>query len=357
MRLLRIATKGFRNLADGVVEPPVAGMVLLGPNGHGKTNLLEAIYYPALFRSVRDAADGELLRFGAPAFALDAELAVEHRRHRIRVTYAGETKAKRVEVDGAIPLRLADHVGDWLAVAFLPGDVQLASGSASERRRFLDRTLAMADPHYLDALTSYRRALAQRNVAMRQRRSDVARAFDGPLARSGAMLVRARVAWARDAALQFAAELAWLGESGQGRLSYRGRGELAEEAAWPAALAAARPADEARGLTTTGPHRDDLVLEVDGQAVRTYGSTGQQRSAAVALKLIEGETLARARGHVPAFLLDDVFAELDGERQARLARRLADGTRQVFLSAAREEDVPRELALPRWQVRDGRLAA
>ncbi|MDX2193759.1 MAG: DNA replication and repair protein RecF [Gemmatimonadales bacterium] len=355
--MLRLAIRSFRNLADGPLDVPHEGLVLVGPNGHGKSSFLEAVYYPALFRSVRDAADQELVRFGQDGFLLESEVRMaDGATHRFRVGYVASPRRKKVEVDGATPLRLADQVGTWLAVAFLPSDVRLASGSAEERRRYVDRTLALASPGYFGALARYRYALAQRNAALRQGREAVARAFDHPLAEHGSRLVRERLAWVQQASGQFAAEYAWLGETWIGVLRYRGRPELGDEGAWPAALDEARAADLARGLTTIGPHRDDLVLESDGRPLRTYGSTGQLRSAAVALKLIELETLARTREAPPALLLDDVFAELDDERQRRLARRLADGRHQVFLSAARADEVPPELAVPRWTVRDGRVA-
>jgi DNA replication and repair protein RecF len=121
-------------------------------------------------------------------------------------------------------------------------------------------------------------------------------------------------------------------------------------------LADARPADRARGMTTVGPHRDDLVLEVGDRRLRDYGSTGQQRSAAVALKLIEIAALREALGTEPVLLLDDVFAELDRDRQSRLARRLlGPAERQVFVTSPREDELPPNLELPVWKMVNGRI--
>jgi DNA replication and repair protein RecF len=121
-------------------------------------------------------------------------------------------------------------------------------------------------------------------------------------------------------------------------------------------LEAAAPRDQARQASTVGPHRDDLALEIGGRPLRSVGSTGQQRTAAVALKLLELETLAEARGTQPALLLDDVFAELDGERQRRFAERLAQAPeRQVFITAPRPDELPRKLDLPRWEMGRGQL--
>ena len=355
MRLRRLVTRGFRNLAELDAELPADGVVLLGDNGQGKTNLLEAISYPVLFRSLRGAPDQEVARFGAEGFQIAAEVVSGGRTHRIGATWTG-ARRKRISIDGVECGRLSDAIGVWVTVAFLPTDVRLAGGSAGERRQYLDRMLSLADPHYLRALLRYRAALLQRNSALRHGQPDLAAAFDRPLAEAGAAVVAARIAWSERAAPQFAGELEALGERGPGVLRYRGTRELGEAEAWHAALSGARTRDTARRLTTVGPHRDDLVLEVGGRELRAYGSTGQQRSAAIALKLIELDTLADARGEEPALVLDDVFAELDGNRQDRLAARLLErGRRQVFLTAPRRDELPSALDLTAWSVRDGRV--
>jgi DNA replication and repair protein RecF len=274
----------------------------------------------------------------------------------VGATYSA--RKKRITVDGEEVSRLADSVGNWLAVAFLPSDVGLASGAAAERRQYLDRVLSLSDRRYLRALTSYRAALAQRNSALRQGRSDMACAFNRALAAAGAVLVRSRLDWVEQAAGQFAAELQALGERGNATLRYQGRAELADPAAWDEALAQSLADDCARSVTTAGPHRDDLVLEVGGRRLRDYGSTGQQRSAAIALKLIEITSLRLARDTEPALLLDDVFAELDAERQARLAHRLLDSAaRQVFITSPRRDELPRNLDLPVWTVANGQVVS
>jgi DNA replication and repair protein RecF len=356
VRLRRLVARGFRNLADLECEVPAGGIALLGANAQGKTNLLEAVYYPVLFRSVRGAPDQELVRFGDPAFRIEADVAAGGAEAEVVATYHAAGRRKRITVDGEEPARVAEAVGGWLAVAFLPADVGLASGPASERRQYLDRLLSLADRRYLRSLGRYRAALAQRNSALRQGRPDLAEAFDAPLAVAGSAVVAARRQWMGGAAEQFRAELDLLGECGEVELRYRGDASLAERGAWEEALKAARGTDRARCMTTVGPHRDDLVLEIAGRAIRDYGSTGQQRSAAVALKLIEIATLRVSRETEPALLLDDVFAELDRERQGRLARRLlGSGERQVLLTAPRLDELPPEMDLEVWTVHEGRV--
>ena len=335
---------------------PAGGVVLTGLNGQGKTNLLEAVSYPVLFRSFRGASDAELVRFEAPGFRVSVAFHDGRRERGAEAAFQVAGRRKRLSVDGAEVPRLVDAVGAWLAVAFQPADVALTSGPALLRRHYLDRVLALSDRGYLAALSRYRAALAQRNAALRQDRRALAEAFDSPLATSGSRLVSARIAWIAMVGDLFGAELAGLGEGGAIALEYAGAAELADQAAWPAALARTADADRARRATTLGPHRDDLVLRLDGRVLRDYGSTGQQRSAAIVLRLVELVTLERARGTSPALLLDDVFAELDVERQRRLAARLlAGGGAQVLITAPRTDELPRGLDLPAWNVSGGEV--
>lgn len=357
MRLLRLGVRGFRNLVDLDLPVPSDGAVLLGANGQGKTSLLEAIAYPVLFRSFRTALDAELVRFGEAGFRVTLEFERNDRRRTVAAEFRLAGRRRRQELDDAPAERVVDAAGAWLVVVFAPEDVRLASGPASGRRLFLDRTLALSDAGYLRSLTRYRAALAQRNAALRQGRPDLAAAFDAPLAAAGARVVARRLAWVSEVREELTASLIALGESTmEATLGYHGVKELSEPAAWAERLADSAPRDAARRMTTVGPHRDDLTLLLGGRPLREYGSTGQHRSAAIALKLLELETIARAAGTSPALLLDDVFAELDGERQERLAGRLFGARRsQVFITAPRADELPSGLKLPVWRVVSGRV--
>lgn len=356
MRADRIVARGFRNLGDVDLELPPAGAVLLGPNAHGKTSLLEALYYPVLYRSFRGAADTEVTRWGADGFQLALEGTVRGQSWDARVGFLREGRRKRVAVCGEERGRLADAVGQWLAVAFLPTDLALVEGGAAERRRYLDRVLTLADPAYLGALLRYRAGISQRNAALRAGRTEVARAFAERLAGPGAVVVAHRLAWVDRRREGFAADAVALGETGPVSVRYRGRPELADPAAWAEAFGRVADREQARGMTLVGPQRDDLVIEQEGRPLRDIGSTGQLRTAAIALKLAELATLREASGAEPVLLLDDVFAELDRERQDRLSDRLGrPGVRQVFLTAPRRDELPDGLGLEVYQVRDGRI--
>ena len=356
MRAVRLAARGFRNLADFDLDLPPAGGVFLGPNGHGKTSLLEALYYPVLFRSFRGAADQDLAQWGGSGFGLTVGLS-DRNSSELGALYGRADRKRRMTLDGVESRTLAESVGKWLAVVFLPTDLSLVQGAASERRAYLDRVLSLSYPEYFRALLRYRRGLTQRNAALRQGRADLAQSFEAGMTGPGTVIIAARLAWTEKTAERFGTESAALGETGCTALRYKGEPGLADPDAWPAAFDAARRREESRGVTLVGPQRDDLQLDLDGHSTRDFGSTGQQRTAAVALKLCELATIAETRGTEPALLLDDVFAELDETRQAGLAERLKASDRQVFVTAPRRDELPDSLDLPVFDVRDGRICA
>jgi DNA replication and repair protein RecF len=253
-------------------------------------------------------------------------------------------------------------------VLFSPADVELVAGAPSARRRYLDILLALSSRPYLAALQRYRHALAQRNAALRDafrnggpRSEQRVAVWEAPLAEHGAVLWRERVTWAERARGRFAAMCAAIGERAPVGMRYAtalepaslGRSEIA--AALSTALAEKRGLDIRRGLTHAGPHRDDLTLTLDGRELRAFGSAGQQRTAAIALRLLEGETLRERLGAAPLLLLDDPFAELDVRRSARILELLAEqGLGQTLLTVPRESDIPPALTqLARWSIADG----
>ncbi|MCU0618651.1 MAG: DNA replication and repair protein RecF [Gemmatimonadaceae bacterium] len=359
MHVARLALRDWRNYAEASLALPPAGLALVGDNGHGKTNVLEALYYLNLFRSVRAARDKELVRFGAAGFHIAAEVVDSPRgSERVAVGYEAASQRKKVVLDGVEAPRLSDAVGAVPSVLLSPDDVTLVRGAPAERRRYLDVALALTDRRYLLALQRYRQALAQRNAALRamQGRPDdaslaTAAAFEPTLATAGATLLAARQAWLEGAAPRYVALLEAIGERAPVRLALRRFGGATPDtdtdtlaALLAEALAAGRQTDARRGTTHAGPHRDDLQLLLDGRELRSYGSAGQQRSAALALRVLEAERLREGLGVAPLLLLDDPFAELDAGRAARILALLGDaGLGQVVLAVPRGEDVPRAL--------------
>ena len=232
------------------------------------------------------------------------------------------------------------------------------AGGPAERRRYLDVLLSLSDRGYLEALTAQRAALRQRNAALRRGQPVTAWAFDPPFAQAAAVVTARRLAWVADQAGRFSALTAALGEPDRAAMEYhvhRGGGPDAE--AMLAGLGAARDRDARRGMTTVGPHRDELRLTLGGHDARQVGSAGQQRTAALALRLLEAESLTRAHGSTPVALFDDAFAELDAHRKGRLLGLIADTLPgQAIVTAPREAEVPQALLdRPRWRMHGGRL--
>jgi len=193
-RLDALAVRDFRNLARVELELPPSGMLVIGENGQGKTNLLEAIYYLQVLRSMRGARDQDLVRFGADAFHLGARVASD-RVSEIGIGFEKSGKRKRVRLDGVVKERLSDAVGALPVAMFSPMDVELVAGGPAARRRFLDIMLAVTSPGYLRALQQYRAALVRRNAALRDaarhpgaRADDRVAVWEAPLAEHGATL-------------------------------------------------------------------------------------------------------------------------------------------------------------------------
>jgi len=369
-RLDTLAVRDFRNIAHAELTLPPEGIAIVGDNGQGKTNLAEAIAYLRLLRSLRGARDRELIRFDAPAFHLSASLG-GLAAHRVS---AGVDRAgrKKVTLDGAEPEKLTDALDALPSVSFSPRDVDLIVGAPAERRRYLDITLALTSAPYLTALRRYRAALARRNAAIRDvqrrlsgKRADIASvaAWEPALVEHGAVLIEGRRNWVRTHADAFTQRCGAIGEAASATLNYNGLNaedaENAEGAALRDLLSAQlerqREQDLRRGLTQSGPHRDDLELRLDGHDLRVVGSAGQQRTAAIVLRMLEASTHSEATGIVPLLLLDDPFAELDRRRTGRILALLeANGVGQCVLCVPREDEIPAQFTrLERWRVQEG----
>jgi DNA replication and repair protein RecF len=363
VQLSTLTVRNFRNLAAIDVQFPPEGAVVLGPNGHGKTNLLEAIYFLVLFRSFRSVKDRELVRFGADGFFVAGEResgrAGAASAARITAGYQIQGARKKVTVDGREVQRLSQAVGTLTAVVFSPADRELVAGGPAQRRRYLDVLLSLTTPGYLAALGAMRNALKQRNAALRRAQGDAARAFDQPLAGAAARVAAARQRWTESWCGRYRELARGLGEVAPAAMSYHQRHPEDEQDVehLRRALAQALDRDLRRGMTTVGPHRDDLALTLDGRELRRYGSAGQQRTAAVTLRLLEAEALRAARGSQPIALYDDVFAELDADRQARLLGQIqAVLPGQAIVTAPRESEVPGGLLeRARWRIWGGQI--
>ena len=380
MILRELELRHFRNLGIQELRFPPEGVAVIGDNAQGKTNLLEAIYYLESFRSFRGAGDSELTEFAEDVFYLKGYVDGD-RPATVSAGFDRKRKKKKVSVDGSDAVRISAALGRLGAVVFSPADVDLVSGGPGLRRRFLDIVLSLNRKGYVESLTAYRKALAQRNAALK---SDVAplavRAWDEALIDSGATVTCLRHEWAAAWSDPFTAYCAAISGNDPVGMAYRpdlgapgdcpasedgafGTEEGAVRDRFRARLDGSWETDMRRRATTPGPHRDELLLTIasDGRSLpaRTYGSGGQRRTAALALRLTEAATIRRNRGAEPILLLDDAFAELDEVRSGRIMELLREeGTGQVILTVPRESDVQlRGPSLPRWRIRAGVIEA
>jgi DNA replication and repair protein RecF len=364
--------RNFRNLSAQELEIPPEGVAIIGENAQGKSNFLESVYYLETFRSFRSARDEEVLAFGEDVFRVAANLEGDAGRStQLSAAYQRSGKRKKVTVDGAEPERLGDAVGKMAAVVFSPGDVAVISEGPQERRRFLDVVLSLNVPGYLGALQRFRHSLAQRNASLKEDRPRAeVQAWDGSLTAAGAEVMHARRGWVTEQSAAFSGCHEAVTGGQQAELSYQpdvpleGAATVADMTeAYRTALDATANQERRLRVTLAGPHRDDVSVRIregdDWLDLRRFGSGGQRRTAALALRIVESQTIRAARGRTPLVLLDDVFAELDPTRSERVLDLLErEETGQVILTAPKEGDVRLHRdRLPRWSIRSGRIVA
>lgn len=370
VRVRELVLRDVRNIARAEIEVPEGGLVLIGRNGQGKTNLLEAVHYAHALRSMRGARDQDLVRFGSDAFHIALRV-TGARVDDWRIGVERLSRRKRLVIDGAEITRLTDALGAVPSVVLSPRDVGLVSGAPQERRRFLDIILAATSKRYLTALQRYRGALLRRNAVLRDAAtrpdgSALVAVWEPALAEAGAHLWMARMSWVREAGPLVRDLCTRIGEEQVVALRYQastrdhpvsGLDEVQLRDVLADLLARDRPADIRRGLTQHGPHRDDVAITLGGRLARTFGSAGQQRTIALALRLVEADSLRTLLKRDPLLLLDDPFAELDRGRARGildLLHHLGDGQR--ILAVPREDDVPPEFTgLPRRYIEGGEV--
>jgi DNA replication and repair protein RecF len=322
MRLCQVSIDGFRLLRDVKLVPGPGVNVISGGNAQGKTSVLEAILYCVTARSHRTQNDRELVRHGEEGFRLRLE--VERRDRSVLLEAYAWQGARRFKVQGVAQTRTSDLLGQAHVVFFSPEDVEIVRGTAAVRRRFLDMALSQLLPTYLHALQQYRLILRQRNELLRSRQPDEAQleAWDAPLVQHAAVIIRERRAFLEELAGGAEAAYARIAPTEALRMAYEPSAASGEDLA--RLLVKNRGADLRNGVTGRGPHRDDFALGVGETAARTFGSQGQQRTAALAVKLAEVGLVHARTGEYPVLMLDDVLSELDADRSRRLFEALDD---------------------------------
>jgi len=387
MRVRHLSLSHFRNYDRLDLDLAPGVTVLYGDNAQGKSNLLEAIFYLATTRSFRAGNDRELLawallddpisftRIAAQVERSNEpfEIEVILRQDVARVDdVAAPPFSKRIKLND-IPRRSIDVIGMTTAVMFSPQDLELVDGAPLLRRRYLDVTISQADRAYCRGLAHYNRVILQRNHLLRAIRdrgspTDQLHFWNGEMVSAGSLVTarrRTTIGQVGDIAQRLYRELSGSTETlnvGYKSSIFSGAVAIPEDPndisqAFEARLVDVQARDVANGVSLVGPHRDDLTFQIDGHDLSTFGSRGQQRTAALALKLAEAEHLAEQIGERPVLLLDDVLSELDAHRRARVLA-FVQNDQQVLLTTTDRASL--EGLLPAnavWlQVRQGRLS-
>lgn len=396
MQIEHLSLTNFRNYARLETPLPTKPLVLYGDNAQGKTSLLEAIYYLATSKSPYTTSDRQLIHWrmeGEPLpFArMAAEIVNKSGFHRLEITMLlenvnGLARFKKVIKQNGVEKRVMDVVGLLNVVLFLPQDLALVDGTPSDRRHFMNVTLSQVDRDYYTALEKFERILPQRNALLRriaernasEKELDL---WDEQIVEAGSVIIARRQGFLRELelaaqrahhdltgdketlSLQYQPSFAPTAE-GDGQLSFDVLGlDLHREIA-PATIApqfaehlrAERRESILRGVTLSGPHRDELRLLINGRDAGLYGSRGQARTAVMSLKLAELAWMRERTGDWPILLLDEVIAELDQARRAYLLGRI-DGVTQTLLTTT-ELEIFTPAFLERaavWRVEDGQI--
>ncbi|HTX22337.1 MAG TPA: DNA replication/repair protein RecF [Candidatus Aquilonibacter sp.] len=355
MHLSHLRLRDFRNYARLDADFAPGFHLLLGDNAQGKTNILEAIYLLATLRSFRGGGGAQMIRHGQRGWFVGGKIIGAGEREVKMFWSASERK---LALDGRSVKKLADYFGILRAVVFCTEDLQIVKGAARARRRFLDLLLAQTNPIYLPLLQRYMKAVRARNALLKSRSDDEAAldSFSAELVKLGDEIIRAR--------RELIPKLSPLV-----RLAYRRISNDAEELRieyrpsvkkdFAVELAQSRAREKTFRATLVGPHRDDLQLLLNEKSAAQFGSEGQKRTLAIALKMAQAEFLAGVHGSTPVLLIDDVMGELDLKRRSGFLPLLEQARKtsgQVFMTAT-EENWPRELGkdLQRWEVKAGML--
>ena len=342
MRIKNLRLKNFRNYAEEEFVFDEGVNVLYGRNAQGKTNCAEAVFYLCTGTSPRTHKDRQLIRAGQESAFIGAD--VGNRFGTVRVEAEIFESARTLRVNGGKISRNAELLGNVNGVFFSPEELRLIQGGPDERRRFLNVSLSQMSKSYYTALIRYNRILEQRNALLKERDAglvlETLPVWDAELCRYGGEIVARRGEFVRSLAPYAAEKHAFLTDGAEAlevRAERREQTAAEAEKALYAELSSNYERDMRLGFTAAGPHRDDLKIYINGDEARVYGSQGQARTAALALKLAEVEIFRAVAGEAPVLILDDVMSELDLSRRRKLLQQM-EGV-QIILACTHTEKV------------------
>ncbi len=376
MKLNRLLLRNFRNYEEEAVlwHPDVN--IIYGENAQGKTNLLEAIAYLSLGSSFREQKEEKILNWEKDFFFLEAEL---ERGGEENLLSAGYSNKRKLWKKNGIPCKKMSEIAGFLhTVVFTPEDLEIVKKGPEIRRHFLDREMVQLYSGYHLYLNQYKKALQQRNNLLKQlsyqshvsqeEQNALLYPWEAELAKSGAFITQKRAEMLLTLNTIASAIHSHLsGQQEQLVMTYQrggGSGELPAaktvqeiEPLLFKAYEKKRAEDMKRGITSTGPHRDDFKITINDIDARNYGSQGQQRTAALAIKLSEVELVKSVKGYYPLLLLDDVLSELDHNRRASLLNMMFDKA-QIFITTTDIKEELKELpkqSFCQYEIQQGRI--
>lgn len=345
MRLLNLDLMDYRCYEKALLQLPSGITVIAGRNAQGKTNLLESVFLCCAGKSHRTSKEDEMIRLSAEYCHVKAAFERGNVCHDIHMTLKRGGR-KRILFDGTAVKRTADFVGQMQAVLFSPENIQIIKDSPARRRAYMDVALSQVYKSYLRALMDYNKALSMRNALLKQGVDGSAwstlEVFETQLAHYGAMVMQSRRMFCQEAGPK-ARELQSKISSGADELSLSYVPNIAcdagqEESAILEKFKKERERDILRRVTGSGPHRDDMLLQVNGLDARLFASQGQQRTVALSIKMAELDFMREHTGNRPILLLDDVFGELDAARRQQLLTAVGDC--QTILTCTNVEALP-----------------
>jgi DNA replication and repair protein RecF len=355
MHLAHLRLRDFRNYARLDADFAPGFHLLLGDNAQGKTNVLEAIYLIATLRSFRGVGSAQMIRHGHAGYFVGGKVSGQG-EHEVKMYWS--SRERNLSLDGRPVRKLTDYLGVLRTVVFCTEDLQLIKGPARARRRFLDLLLSQTYPAYLPLLQRYAGALRSRNALLKQPvlDPDALESFSCELVAAGEEIIRMR----RELTPKFAP----VAQAAYGRIA--SKAEELRVAYHPSVkgdfsvdLAQSRQRERSFRSTLIGPHRDEVQLLLDENSAAQFGSEGQKRTLAIALKMAQAEYLAELHGAPPVLLIDDIMGELDLKRRSAflpLLERAEQARGQVFMTAT-EENWPQEMGrlVQRWRVLGGKV--
>ncbi|MDE6711003.1 MAG: DNA replication and repair protein RecF [Alistipes sp.] len=332
MRLKKLTLLNFKNIARQELSFCRGVNCLVGDNGAGKTNVVDAGYYLSMCKSSLPMTDTQSILHGAEGFLIDGQYLSDAEKNERIVCSFTRKGGKVLKRNGKEYERLADHVGLVPAVIVSPADYALISDAAEERRRYLNACISQLDRTYLSDVMRYNAVLAERNRLLKMQPDETMLAiYDGQLVEYGTKIHTARQAFAERLQPVVAEYYRTLSDDRE-QVELHYKSELSERP-FDEILRAARQKDMINEYTTSGIHRDDLTLRIGGYPLRKYGSQGQQKSFLIALKLAQYAIVAEACGERPILLLDDLFDKLDAGRVEQLIRLVSDEAfGQIFIT-------------------------